>query len=80
MIGNANLVLYTTETANLLSKLNFGNLNASAEIPTDVKLEMLTGKTTLEHNYFEALTCPCFHACRRQDYRGYGCNPRRCRK
>jgi hypothetical protein len=59
-IGNVNLVLYTAETAALLSKLSIGNLNSSVEVPSTGKLEMLFNKTTLTHSYFENLVEPVF--------------------
>jgi hypothetical protein len=62
MIGNANVVLYSAETANLLSHLNFGNLNVSAELPGGDNVQMLLNKTTINHDYFGNKTTPEFLA------------------
>ena len=59
-IGNANLVLYSPETAGLLAKLSFGNINSTVEVPADVKVDMVLGKTTIRHEYFENLAAPVY--------------------
>lgn len=61
-IGNANVVLYSPETAGLLSHLNFGNLNISVEIPSGDNVQVLMSKSTLNHAYFANKTVPEFLA------------------
>jgi hypothetical protein len=59
-VGNVNVVLYTPETAGLLTRLNIGNMNASAEIPSDQKVDVVTGQTTYKKEHFEHLEGPLF--------------------
>jgi hypothetical protein len=59
-IGNANIVLYSAETAGLLAKLNIDILNLPVELPADQKLDMKIGETTINRKYFENLTAPSF--------------------
>ena len=59
-IGNANLVLYSAETAGLLAKLNIGNLNLPVELPGDQKLDMKIGQTVFNRSYFETHSASSF--------------------
>ena len=51
-IGNVNLALYASETAHLLHKLVIGNLNATAEVPADVKVETIMGPLEIGADHF----------------------------
>ena len=57
-IGNANIVIYAPETAGLMAKLQFGNLNTSVELAADRQLDFKFGQTTLGRSYFEGLKVP----------------------
>jgi hypothetical protein len=59
-IGNCNLVLYSPETSSLLAKLGFGNLNSSIELPTEVKVDTVMGKTTIRKEYFDNQPAPVY--------------------
>jgi hypothetical protein len=52
-VGNCNLALYSPETASLLAKLSFGNLNSTIELPVEVKVDTVMGKTTIRREYFD---------------------------
>jgi len=52
-VGNCNLVLYSPETSSLLAKLTFGNLNSTIELPAEIKVDTVMGKTTIRKEYFD---------------------------
>ncbi len=57
-IGNANLVLYTSETAHLLSKLSIDNINMSFETPSNIKVQLIMGPLTIGKDHFAEATEP----------------------
>lgn len=57
-VGNANIAIYSPETAGLLAKINFGNLNTSVEMSADKQLDFKFGQTILGRSYFETLQVP----------------------
>ena len=59
-IGNCNLVLYSPETSSLLAKLSFGNLNSTIELPAEVKVDTVMGKTTIRKEYFDNQPAPVY--------------------
>ena len=50
-IGNVGVILYSPETASLLTKLSIGNMGLSVEAPADAKV--LTGQTIFNRDYFK---------------------------
>jgi hypothetical protein len=52
-IGNANIVLYTAETAGLMAKLSFGNLNGSVELPEGDKVKIRISPVSIGADYFD---------------------------
>jgi len=52
-IGNANVVVYSRETAGLLTRIDIGNANAMIEIPSEVKVETVTGQAVIKGDYFK---------------------------
>ena len=42
-IGNVNVLIYSPETASLLSRLTVGNINVTAEVPAEVPVQMVAG-------------------------------------
>nr|HMN61812.1 hypothetical protein [Anaerolinea sp.] len=60
-IGNANLVLYSPETAGLLSALKFGNLNKVVEVPRGENLKMTIGPMTVRADFFERQPAGAVH-------------------
>jgi hypothetical protein len=59
-VGNCNLVLYSPETSSLLAKLSFGNLNSTIELPAEVKVDTVMGKTTIRKEYFDNQPAPVY--------------------
>ncbi|MBD8069531.1 hypothetical protein [Bacillus sp. PS06] len=57
-IGNVGMVLYSKDTAPLLSQLNIGNIGGSAEIPEGYSL--LNSNITIDHSYLESISEPTF--------------------
>jgi hypothetical protein len=57
-IGNANVVLYTAETAGLLQRLNIGNVNASVEVPADAQVKPVVGQALFNRTSFQNLAAP----------------------
>ncbi len=54
-IGNANLIVYTHETASLFARLHIGNINASAEVPADANVKTFMAPLTVNRNFFKDL-------------------------
>jgi hypothetical protein len=52
-IGNVNLLIYARETANLVPRLNAGNINLSVEVPPETRLHQAMGQTTIGRDYFK---------------------------
>jgi len=52
-IGNANVVVYSRETAGLLTRIDIGNANAMIEIPSEVNVETVTGQAVIKGDYFK---------------------------
>lgn len=50
-VGNVGVILYSPETAFLLTRLNIGNMGLSVEAPADAKV--LTGQTIFNRDYFK---------------------------
>jgi hypothetical protein len=59
-VGNCNLVLYSPATSSLLAKLSFGNLNSSIELPAEVKVDTVMGKTSIRKEYFDNQPAPVY--------------------
>jgi hypothetical protein len=59
-IGNVNVALYSKETAGLISRLNIGNINASVEVPSDVKAKTSIGRTVFNHAFVKESQDPVF--------------------
>ncbi|MGB2983238.1 MAG: hypothetical protein WBC63_05170, partial [Candidatus Bipolaricaulia bacterium] len=57
-IRNANLVIYTRETAHLLHKLEIGNINMTFEAPSNVKVQLMMGSLEIGTDHFANLTEP----------------------
>ncbi|MSS70195.1 MAG: hypothetical protein EXS64_01770 [Candidatus Latescibacteria bacterium] len=55
-IGNVGALLYSPDTAPLITRLKIGNLGATVEVPTDAK--MLSGQTVFNHDYFKDQPSP----------------------
>ena len=59
-LGNANVVVYTPETAPLLQKLTIKNANAMVEVDAGVKMEGVTGQIRISGDFFEGYDAPVF--------------------
>ena len=57
-IGNINLVLYTRETAGLITKLSTGNINEMVELPADADVLQSTGENIINKDRFKGLAAP----------------------
>ena len=57
-IGNVNVLLYSRETAALVSKINSGNINVSVEAPEDA--QVVTGQAIINHEFMEGREKPVF--------------------
>lgn len=55
-ISNVGSVIYSRETAHFMTKLNFGNLGSSMEVPKDCKI--LTGQVEINKGYMSQLKEP----------------------
>lgn len=55
-IGNVNMAIYLPETAHLLHKLVIGNINATAEVPPDVRVELIMGPLDIGAEHFANVT------------------------
>jgi hypothetical protein len=55
-IGNVGTILYSRETAGLVTRLTTGNLGSAIEVPADAKLS--SGQTVFNRVYFEDGTTP----------------------
>ena len=55
-IGNINLVLYTRETAGLITKISTGNINEMVEVSSDVLQSV--GENTINKDRFKGQTAP----------------------
>lgn len=55
-IGNLGMLLYSTKTAGLMTKLNISNLGISMEVPENYKL--IQGKLEMDKNYFKNIKQP----------------------
>jgi hypothetical protein len=51
-VRNANVLLYTKETAPLLSRLDIGNTNVIIEVPSEVDVEAVTGHVHIKGDHF----------------------------
>ncbi len=60
-IGNANIVLYTAQTAGLLAGLKFGNLNSTVEIPTGDNVKFTVSPTTIQADFFNSMEEAVFY-------------------
>ncbi len=52
-IGNVNLVVYSHETASLVTHLNTGNINTSAEVPADANVKTYMGPVVINKNFLK---------------------------
>jgi hypothetical protein len=52
-IDNSNVVVYTKETAGLLSRIDIGNANVMLEVPSDVEVEGVTGQVLVKADHFK---------------------------
>ena len=57
-IRSVNLVVYSTETAQLLHRLPIGSVNATAEVSPDVKFELVMGPLQIGADHFKNLVQP----------------------
>jgi len=57
-IGNVNMAIYTPETAHLLHKLTLGNINTTAEVPSDVRVELIMGPLDIGTDHFANVAEP----------------------
>ena len=57
-IGNVNVLLYSRETAALVSRINSGNINVSAEAPEDA--QVVTGQVIINREFVEGREQPVF--------------------
>lgn len=51
-IGNLNLLIYSKETAHLVTRIKVGNLNGTVELPASATLRQVTGQVTIGRGYF----------------------------
>jgi hypothetical protein len=57
-IGNVNLLIYTREKADLVQRLNTGNINLSVEVPPEARLQQSMGQTVIGRDYFKNAGVP----------------------
>ena len=57
-IENVNLAVVTSETAHLLHRLTIGNLNASAEVTPETKVETIMGPLDIGADHFQNVSHP----------------------
>jgi len=59
-IGNANILLYSSETAGLAARLTIGNINASVEVPAGMDAKPIIGQAVFNRDYFKGLQAPLY--------------------
>jgi hypothetical protein len=59
-IGNANVVLYTQQTAGLITRLNVDNLNITMQVPQGVTLQKSMGPLVINRDYFKGQQTPSY--------------------
>jgi hypothetical protein len=59
-IGNVNVLLFSPETAHLVTSLNIGNINASIEVPSDTKTHTSIGRQVLNKDFLSQVSEPLF--------------------
>jgi hypothetical protein len=52
-IGNVNVLVYSRETADLITRLNTGNITATVEAPSDANVRTLMGQVVINRDYFK---------------------------
>ena len=57
-IGNANFVLVTSETANLLRQLSIGNINLTHEAPANADVQLVMGPVEIGKDHFSSASGP----------------------
>jgi len=57
-IGNVNMAIYVPETAHLLHKLVIGNINTTAEVPSDMRVELIMGPLDIGADHFANVAEP----------------------
>lgn len=60
-ICNANVLLYSSETASYIGQLDIGNVNTSIEIPTEVELQVTMGALRLAPDSMRDADASAFH-------------------
>ena len=61
-IGNVGAVVYSEETAHLISRLSMGNLGTTVEVPADVRFRTHTGQLAMTPEYFKGEATPVYVA------------------
>ncbi len=59
-IGNVNLLLYSQETAGLVTRLRLGNVNTSVMVPAGVEAKPIMGSVMIDRDYLHGLTAPLY--------------------
>jgi hypothetical protein len=59
-IENANAVLFTQGTGDLLAKLDIGNVNVMVDVPPIANVQRVVGKLVLNRDHFKELTQPVY--------------------
>ncbi len=59
-IGNVNVMIVSTETSNLASRLNVGNINAVVEVPTGDRVNNSVGKQVWNKDFLKGVETPFF--------------------
>jgi hypothetical protein len=54
-IGNVNIVIYTPETAHLISQMNIGNMNISLEIKSESEVKTTIGKVLINKSFIKEM-------------------------
>jgi hypothetical protein len=53
-VGNVNVLVYSRETADLITRLDMGNVNTTVEVPADANVRTLMGQTVINRDYFKS--------------------------
>jgi hypothetical protein len=53
-IENVNVLVYSRETADLVTRLNASNVNATVEVPADATVQTLMGQVVISRDYFKS--------------------------
>ena len=59
-IGSVNLVIYTPQKADLMARLNLGNINMAVSVPADAAVQNVMGQVVINRDYFKNQTAQVY--------------------